>query len=248
MLKAEFYFNYFQVGCEVMRNKEISKYITKLNNGTANEIIFTRSLSKNVDLGMVWEKLPKPTDEIVGNSGPYKLFFIKSDDGKYIGAVLDMYNDLHWFVKPLFRKKGYLSKALKLTILPYLFYERDEQKVSIDIYQIGKRNYLNSKRVAELLGFKKVESDRQEEIYSLSKTDFDWSNESLEEENSKIGRDRIDVLRKRAFYAANLLWMIQNELEMKYGDCNELDEVVKDVRSYSWKIEDLLFEYEKHRI
>ncbi|NJK93758.1 MAG: hypothetical protein HC905_01465 [Bacteroidales bacterium] len=96
-----------------------------------------------------------------------------------------------------------------------------------------------------MLGFKKVESERQEEIYVLSKTDFDWSQESFEEENSKIGRERIDVLRKRASYAANLLWMIQNELEMKYGECNELGEVVNEVKKYTWKIEDLLFEYEK---
>jgi hypothetical protein len=231
-----------------MRNQEISAYIAKLNNGTGKETIFTRPLSKNVDLGKVWEKLPKPTDEIISNSGPYTIFFIKSDDGKYVGAVLDMYNDLHWFIKPLFRKKGYLSKALKSTILPYLFYEREEQKVTIDINQIGEHNYSNSKRVVELLGFKKIETDRQEEVYVLSKTDFDWSNELLEEENSKIGRERIDVLRKRAYYAANLLWMIQNELETKYGDCNELDEVVKEARNYTWKIEDLLFEYEKHRL
>jgi hypothetical protein len=228
-----------------MTNSEISKYLKKLNNGTGKETIFTRPLSNNVCIGKVWTKVPKPTYNIVGNSAPYNFFFIKSDNGKYIGAVLDMYSDLHWFITPLFRKKGYLSKALKSVILPYLFYEREEQKISIDVYQIGERNYSNSKRVAELLGFKKVESERQEEIYVLSKTDFDWSQESFEEENSKIGRERIDVLRKRASYAANLLWMIQNELEMKYGECNELDEVVKEAQKYSWKIEDLLFEYEK---
>jgi len=39
--------------------------------------------------------------------------------------------------------------------------------------------------------------------------------------------------------------MIQNELEMNYNDCNELDEVVKEARNYTWKIEDLMFKYEK---
>jgi hypothetical protein len=228
-----------------MTNTEIAKYIRKLNSGTGKETIFTRPLSKNIVLGKVWTKPSKPTEEIVGNSSPYTFFFIKSDNGEYIGAVLDMGNDLHWFISPPFRKKGYLTKALKTTILPYLFYERNEQRISIDVCQIGERNYRSSKRVAELLGFKKVESEREEKFYLLSKTDFDWTNEIIEEENTKIGRERIDVLRKRTFYATKLLWMVQNELEMSYGDCNELNEVVSEAISYTWKIEDLMFEYEK---
>lgn len=231
-----------------MTNAEIAKYIRKLNNGSGKETIFTRPLSKNVDLGKVWAKRPKASDDISTTSLPYTFFFIKTNEDKYIGAVLDMCNDLHWYVQPKFRRKGYLVRALKSAILPYLFYERDEQQITIDEYQIGERNYLNSKRVAELVGFKKVRSKRQEEVFKLSKNDFDWNLESLEEENTKIGKERIDVLRKRTFYAAKLLWMVQNELEMKYGDCNELDEVVKEVQNYTWKIESLFYEYEKPNI
>ena len=76
-----------------------------------------------------------------------------------------MINDLHWYMLPRFRKKGYLSKSLKSTILPYLFYEREEQEISIDIKKIGERNYYSSKRVAELLGFKKIETGQQKEFF-----------------------------------------------------------------------------------
>jgi len=78
-----------------------------------------------------------------------------------------MINDLHWYMLPRFRKKGYLSKSLKSTILPYLFYEREEQEISIDIKKIGERNYYSSKRVAELLGFKKIETGQQKEFFIL---------------------------------------------------------------------------------
>jgi hypothetical protein len=228
-----------------MTNYEISKYIRILNQRSGTETIFTRRISKNVELAKVWEKRPKPTDSIVGNFNPFTFFFIKSDSGEYVGAVLDMGHDLHWYISQKHRKKGYLTKALRTAILPFILYDKDEQTISIDIHQIGEKNYNSSRRVAELAGFKIISSKNADDKFLLTKEDFNWEYESLDERNSKIGKERIDELVKRAFYATKLFWMIKDELEMKYGDCSDLDYFVKELRNYTWKIEDLMYEYEK---
>ena len=77
------------------------------------------------------------------------------------------------------------------------------------------------------------------------KSDFDWSNERWMEINSKIGSERIDILKKRIIYSTKLLRMTQNELEMNYGECAELNETVKKVESYLSKIHDLKQKFEQ---
>ncbi|MEZ5082654.1 MAG: hypothetical protein R2750_04295 [Bacteroidales bacterium] len=228
-----------------MTNSEISKYIRTLNQGSGTETIFTRRISKNVELAKVWEKRPKPTDSIIGNFNPFTFFFIKSESSEYVGAVLDMGHDLHWYISQKHRKKGYLVNALKSSILPFLLSNRNEQRISIDKHQIGEKNYENSKRVAELVGFKRLSAEIEGDKYSILKEEFDWENEKLDEKNSLIGKKRIEELCKKAFYATKLFWLIKDELEMKYGDSSNLDCYVKELRNYTWKIEDLMFEYEK---
>ncbi len=109
-----------------MTESEIRKYIDRLNNGKASESIFTRPISKTVEVAKVWPEQPKMIDSIIGNFCSYRFFFIKNESDKYIGAVLDMYQDLHWYIIPKSRKQGYLTTALKESILPYLFYDERE--------------------------------------------------------------------------------------------------------------------------
>jgi hypothetical protein len=114
-----------------MTNKEISKYINRLNLKKGSETIFCREISDNVIIAKVWPKQPKLSDSINGNFSSYNFFFIRNDFGKYIGAVLDMYSDLHWFISPKFRKQGFLTNAMKQSILPYIFYNREKQQITI---------------------------------------------------------------------------------------------------------------------
>ena len=115
-----------------MTEKEIRKYIDRLNNGKSKESIFIRPLSDTVVISKVWSEQPKPTDSIIGNFSSYRFFFIKDNFGKYVGAILDMYSDLHWYISPKHRKKGHLTKALIETVLPYIFYdEREKQRITI---------------------------------------------------------------------------------------------------------------------
>lgn len=224
-----------------MTEKEIRKYIDRLNNGKASESIFTRQISKTVDVAKVWAVQPKMTDSIIGNFSSYRFFFIRNEINEYVGAVLDMYQDLHWYIIPKNRKQGYLTNALKGSILPYLFYdERESQRITIDKNAIGEKNYLNSKNVALKLGFRPINDSETE--FELKQIDFNWDDENLYEINSEINSERFKQLRKRAFYAFKTLYKISDELLMTVGDDKELKEVADEVRTYIWKIEDLEWE------
>ena len=227
-----------------MTEREIRKYIDRLNNGKASESIFTRQISENVDVAKVWSAQPKMTDSIDGNFGPYRFFFIKNESKEYVGAVLDMNRDLHWYIVPKHRKKGYLTTALKESILPYIFYdERNTQRLTIEYGVIGEKNYSDSKSVVIKLGFKSINEVETE--FELNTSDFNWDNENLIEINSDISSERFEELRKRAFFAYRTLYKISDELLMKVDDDKELKEVADEARKFTWKIEDIEWENKK---
>jgi len=202
-----------------------------------------RKLTDKVCIAKVWEKSPKPTDDIISNSDSLDVFFI-NEMGNYIGAVLDMGHDLHWYIKPKFRKKGHLSTALKTAILPYLFNSRRELRITISKFQIGQTNYHNSKIVANKLGFKKVSNNKYEEVFILKKQDFNTQIKVIKGENSSIGKERIDTLCRRANYSAQLLKLIKDELDMNYGESANLNRIINEIDLVRLTIEDLMYKIE----
>src|SRR5690606_7632934 len=104
-----------------------------------------------------------------------QFFFIKNNKGKYVGAVYDAFNDLHWYILEKERKKGHLTKALKEIIIPYIFlcedFSREFQKISI-AGGWGDKDYENSRKVAENVGFKAI--NKYETEFILNKEDFNW--------------------------------------------------------------------------
>jgi hypothetical protein len=223
-----------------MNEKEIRKYINRLNNGKASETIFTRQISNSVDVAKVWSVQPKINDSIINNFSSFRFFFIKNEFKEYVGAVLDMYQDLHWYIVPKHRKKGYLTSALRESILPYLFCEnREKQKISINKNAIGISNYLNSKSVALKLGFKSTNKSKTE--FELQMSDFNWDFENIVENNSEISSSRFEILSKRVFFAYKTLYKISDELLMTVDDDNELKEIADEVLKYTCKIEDLMW-------
>ncbi|MEW4924601.1 hypothetical protein [Algibacter sp. 2305UL17-15] len=227
-----------------MTEREIRKYIDRLNNKKGQESIFTRPISETVDVGKVWREQPKQKDSVSSFSSS-RFFFIKNTLGVYVGAVLDMDYDLHWYVLPKQRKKGILTKSLKETILPYLFYERKEQRITIENGRgVREKNYNNSLKVALNLGFKPI--NKEQTKFILKKSEFDWSVENLNEEDNLIEEDRIKILKKRINYASKILLKISDELLMSYANDKELLEVSRKVKDYTWKIEDLMWEYRKN--
>jgi|GEM_PF-401243 len=226
-----------------MKEEEIKKYIDKLNNREAKETIFLRRLNVSVDLARVWEKEPQLNDNTSISTPSYRFFFIRDENNKYVGAVLDMYKDLFWYVLKEERKKGYLTKALKEAIIPYLFYdefnERDEQRITIN-KGIGKVNYNNSRKVAEGLGFVPINEDESEFI--LSRDKFDWEYENIEEKNGSISAERFRELRNRLILSFRQTFKISDELLMAYCDDKGLRAVARELSYFSSKLEDIEYE------
>jgi len=219
-----------------MSEKDLKLLIDKLNKGKTNGLIYLRSLSESVDSAKVWLKAPKKSDSITSPDGPYSIYFIKNEEGVYVAAVLDMSNDLHWFVQRKYRKKGYLTGAMKQIILPHLFQDRDSQRITIEESQIGQKNYLSSKRVATGLGF--VEgSDKGEFYISSDKVNKNviWGEDRL------FSEDRMEQLKREVNYLGKSLWIIQSEVEMNLGESDftkKLLDLAREVRSSAMRLED----------
>ncbi|MDW7695863.1 GNAT family N-acetyltransferase [Flammeovirgaceae bacterium SG7u.111] len=116
-----------------MKDEEIEKYIDLLNKKTYAETIFIRQISEFVDVAKVWDSFPEVTDLVNNESPSMDFFFIRNERGSYIGAVYVMMNDLHWYIQQAFRKKGYLTKALKKAIIPYLFDVKCKKEIVVTI-------------------------------------------------------------------------------------------------------------------
>lgn len=108
-----------------MRKSEIKKYISWLNQGKNQDLVFTRRVSPSVDQGVIWRCNPVEGEGIYSDLIRYHFFFIKNKVGLYVGAILDTGQDLHWYILKDHRKQGYLTKSLKETILPHLFLEME---------------------------------------------------------------------------------------------------------------------------
>lgn len=205
-------------------NEDLHGYIDALNQGITEEYIFTRKISEYVDVAKLWDDFQS-----------YNFFFIRNNT-QYVGTVHDAYSDLHWYILPNYRGKGYLTKALKTAILLYIFKNRDSQSISITIQSIGKENYKKSRAVAERLGFKSVNNSAV--FFKLSSIDFNNEDENLCENNNLITEERLEKLREKIETATKVLSKISDEMLMTYSD-NELSLIVDKVKDYKYRIEDI---------
>ncbi|MGI9580116.1 GNAT family N-acetyltransferase [Chryseobacterium sp. RRHN12] len=220
-----------------MTDKSLQSLIDNLNSGnTRSNIIFRRSLSQYVDFAKIWLEKPTANDNVTSSDGPDHFYLIKNNEGVFVATVYDMLRDLHWFVLPEYRGKGYLTQSLKSTIIPHLFLSRDQQRITIDEMQIGPMNFIASQKVALNLGFIKKEEDDYILLNDHS------TNENLNVgENSELTAERMSELRKQINFLARSLWTIQSEIEMGYGKTEyseDLEKLVRQIKNHTWKIED----------
>ena len=89
-----------------MTASQLQSFINKLNKGTYHKTIFKHQISKEVDYAKLWKSTRSTEVE------PDEYFFIKNK-GEYVGAIFYKLTDLHWYVTPKHRCKGYLTNALK---------------------------------------------------------------------------------------------------------------------------------------
>lgn len=221
-----------------------------LNKRQRKEHTFIRKLTKNIDLAKVYTETPKMTDSLSSNDLiPYTFYCIKNENGQYISIVLDMSRDLHWFVKKEYRGNGYLTKALRNSILPFIFQqERDEQRITISKYEIGQENFIASQKVAIKLGFILQNDESGKSEYLLKSEDIEELN-FIEGFNNELSNNELkDIAKKVSFYTKKMI-RLQTDLEMRYGleseTIFEFRERIAKLRHFAFRIEDIWYENKK---
>lgn len=222
-----------------MTNESLQSLLSILNNNDkASGLIYLRPLSANVDFAKIWIEKLKETDSVTSSDGPDNFYLIKDDSNVFVSIVYDMWRDLHWFVLPEYRGMGHLTKALRQTIIPHLFLNRDEQRITINEIEIGKDNFKASEKVALSLCFTKgVDNDGQ---YFLSNKQY-ISEDFNFGRDSELSYERMIELKKHINYLGRSMWAIQTEIEMKLGQTDysdKLKDLVSDIRNHTWKLED----------
>lgn len=204
-----------------MSHDQLQKYIDQLNGGLNEATIYKRQISDRVDVAKVYpEKMKRDS-----NVSPYTIFFIRNESKEYVGAILDMCIDLHWYIAEKHRGNQHLTTALREAILPYIFtkFRRGEQEITIkgDFYE-------QSRSVAIGLGFKQ---EGESGKFKLLNEDFDLSNDKRKEIDLEIDLERIAVLCNKISLAHSELRKISDELLMSYdydADLSEIAECTKD--------------------
>ncbi|MBU0942096.1 MAG: GNAT family N-acetyltransferase [Bacteroidetes bacterium] len=191
-----------------MSEESIISIINKLNRYPNYKNCIKHSISKNVELAHIW------INSTFYRNNPQTFFLIKNEI-EYVGAVLDMKTDLHWVILPKYRKKGYLTTALKDAIIPYLFsiVEREELKISINELEIGKKNYEASMSTALKVGFKKID----DKTLILKENDFDFSNENLDIRHEGLSDGEIEDISKELIAIAKKVSVINSKIELLLG-------------------------------
>ncbi len=226
-----------------MTDNDLQKLLDVLNSKKHKKTIFIRQISENVFISKVSSKINYPEIK------PYSFgtfFFIMNEKEKFISTIENRgQRDLHWYVTKKSRKKGYLTKALKETIIPYIFYDEDidYQRITINENIIGELNYENSKKVALKTGFKPLNEEETE--FELRKEEFDWSNEKIKEINTFIEDKKFQLFKNKIERIHYDFEKICNELEMAYGSENvyleELKKISKEIKYSKIKVDDLIF-------
>lgn len=220
-----------------MTNRVIENIIQTLNAGSNDGLIHLRALSDDVDLAKVWIDKPSLSDSATKTHCPSNFYFIKRN-GKYIGAVEDRYTtNLHWYISEGYRGKGYLTLALKEIILPHLFQDRNEQRVTIEKSELNIF-FESSEKVTISLGFEK-NGDNE---YLLKKENFN-SDELMIRNLEPLDKSRVDELKRVFNYLGGTLLLIQSEVEIKTGESvysEDLKKLAQDVLSYVHRIDDTL--------
>ncbi|MBK7966601.1 MAG: GNAT family N-acetyltransferase [Bacteroidetes bacterium] len=229
-----------QMHRQKMTEKFIKSLINKLNKKKTAGLIHLRPLSENVYIAKVWATEPKIIDENTCPDGPFKFYFITNEEGIYVGAVLDMGQDLHWFIDKKYRGQGFLTNAMKKTILFHLFQDREEQKISIDKFQISDTNFKSSEKVALSLGFVKSINNK----YLLHRDTYQ-ADHLIHGQNSEITEDRMKELKKHINYLGCSLRLIHSEIEAKFSETEyteELKELIDEINRHPIKFEDAWFD------
>lgn len=154
-----------------MSDKEIRNFLRQLNNVPEQQGISYAHLSGPVFRAAVVTEMERSMEERGGpKMEPHAFYFIRTGDGRFVGAVHDAVHDLHWYVVHTYRGQGLMSSALRDVILPHIAATgRTVQPITIS-RGIGGRKFAASQHLATAVGFRLV-SDAEGQVL-LYEMDF----------------------------------------------------------------------------
>jgi hypothetical protein len=227
-----------------MTDKHIQKLIDMFSQTCADYLIISQSISAHVRYALVWDE--KNFHQLIDIS-PYHFYFLMNEDDQAIGAVLDMNKDLHWYVAPGFRKLGFLTRALKDSILPHLAQKRRTQYITINKNDIGEENFIASLSVAKNCGFRLYGGIQQKT--QLKQGLIKYKKILAQPFLEGMDLEEMTELRKYMNEAIGKVSHIQSKMEMKLGSSKytyELKRTIKLLTSYRNTImEDSLFDFDE---
>lgn len=227
-----------------MTDKAIQVIINHFNRKKPQTFISAHPIGENVEYGVVWTDIDFNK---LGDVSPYRFYFIKNGKGRCIGSVLDMNRDLHWYIDPVARKKGFLTNALVQVILPHLARIRKEQRITINSDEIGRENFEASYQTAKKAGFTRIGevASKIECIQKLSK----YRKVMLKESHPGISYEQMVRQREKMNIVVGNLWQIKVEVEMKLGESaltRELHRYIKKLQLCgSMKLDDAVYDFEE---
>lgn len=199
-----------------MHENTFQELLNSLNKGDIQKLTFSRPLTAEVELANHWTA---DTHSKTNLFGPDTIYLIKSQvDGPFAGLILEAGQyDLHWYVLPEYRGKGYLSAALKSVVLPHLFQDnREVQNITIDRNMLSEENFEASSRLAKAVGFTYSHEVSGVMHFKMERGIFDET-EYIDGDLSPLTDLRAEEIRKQIKFHFKSLEVLQSELEMKLG-------------------------------
>lgn len=198
-----------------MTNENLEKCIDSMNEYKFMDNAFNKKISRNVIFSKYWEKLPSGQ---YSNESCYEMYFI-SDKNNYVAIVLDMgMDDLHFFVKKEFRKKGYLCNAMNTVILHHI-HEKERTVQHLTFENETTKNYCIRNMGFQSTGDLSAKLDldkiiRKSELKIIS---------------NKISENEFDLLKKNIGIAISYLNMCKDQLSQCDIENEDLDEVIHEL-------------------
>lgn len=187
------------LGVLAVTNEELENYIERYNSRAFDvNQLSERKLSDDVVLAKIWKYPPtEPQDSQASDR-----FFIIIHEKRAIGIVFDMgVHNIHWFMKPEWRKQGKLSSALKTTVFPYLFHADDYEFIETEFNSERNETYLTK------LGFVPSKT-----VGKLILNREKVTNSMIESQFNTLSTETIESMRKELSVAANILSSVADKL------------------------------------
>jgi len=210
-----------------MINENIESLIDSLNKGEMRDRVFTSPLSPSVDYAKAWLHELKSSNS---HKTSDEFYFIKNDDGLYVGVIFDMWNDLHVFVKPAHRGKGYLATSLNNIILPRLYQlGRKKQNITFKEKEVGEY-------FVRRMGFEMVGQGRASKDLSC----FSGVKE-IPLQNKVMSDKEFDDMMKKINLAQAYIRMAKEQYQSYFGESDvcDIEYIEDDIKS----LDNSLYQY-----